>query len=77
MDGENPQMNSCLRIRKSRPSFIPNTQPRPIDFPAYEIIASVEGFLMPRPVLSAIIKAAATGQLPANASAGTTVVFRT
>src|SRR5262249_19839187 len=55
----------------SSASFSPNTQPTPIDLPAYDNIASIAGLRRPRPTRSETTKVAASGHCLVSANAGT------
>src|SRR3974390_3080821 len=67
-----PFLDPSERVHRS---LNPNTHPRPRELPACEIIASTAGLRIARPARSATISAAATGQLPASARAGTASMF--
>lgn len=60
----------------SSASCTPNAHPYPMFLAAWESIASRGGLRMPFPIRSAMISTAATCQLPASASSGTTDICR-
>ncbi len=59
----------------SSASWTPNPQPNPISLAAWESMASRGGLRVALPIRSRTINRAATGQLPASASRGTTVIW--